>query len=67
LKENIDYKILLEKIIKYLENVEGKVDFEKYFEHFNFTFSEKEIFKKLYYKLKAKSLKLKVLDEFMKK
>lgn len=53
LSKNIDYKTLLEKISLYLEKQEKKVDFEKYFDIFNFTFSEKEIFKKLYYRYKS--------------
>lgn len=50
LSKNIDYKTMLEKISIYLEKQEDKIDFEKYFKDFNFTFSEKEIFKKLYYR-----------------
>lgn len=50
LSKNIDYKTMLEKISIYLEKQEDKIDFEKYFNDFNFTFSEKEIFKKLYYR-----------------
>jgi len=53
LKQNIDYKLLFEKISIYLENGEEKIDFEKYFKDFNFTFSEKEIFKKLYFRYKS--------------
>lgn len=53
LSKNIDYKTLLEKISLYLEKQEEKIDFEKYFDIFNFTFSEKEIFKKLYYRYKS--------------
>jgi hypothetical protein len=59
LKENIPYEKLVRKIAEYFEWVEEKVDFEKYFKCFSFTFSEKEIFKKLYFKLKVKSWKLK--------
>ncbi|MDD2907631.1 MAG: hypothetical protein PHH98_03235 [Candidatus Gracilibacteria bacterium] len=50
LKQNIDYKALLEKVISYLDKKEEKIDFEKYFKVFNFTFSEKEIFKKFYFR-----------------
>lgn len=50
LSKNIDYKTMLEKISIYLEKQEEKIDFDKYFNDFNFTFSEKEIFKKLYYR-----------------
>lgn len=53
LSKNIDYKTMLEKISLYLEKQEDKIDFEKYFKDFNFTFSEKEIFKKLYYRYKS--------------
>lgn len=53
LKENIDYKELIEKIFSYLDKLPEKVTFEKYFSFYNFTFSEKEIFKKLFYKYKA--------------
>ena len=53
LKQNIDYKTLLEKILSYLDKKEEKIDFEKYFKDFNFTFSEKEIFKKLYFRYKS--------------
>ncbi|MDD3793815.1 MAG: hypothetical protein PHI37_03320 [Candidatus Gracilibacteria bacterium] len=53
LNENIDYKLLFEKISIYLENSEDKIDFEMYFKDFNFTFSEKEIFKKLYFRYKS--------------
>jgi len=53
LKQNIDYKSLFEKISIYLENGEEKIDFDKYFKDFNFTFSEKEIFKKLYFRYKS--------------
>lgn len=53
LSNNIDYKTMLEKISLYLEKQQEKIDFEKYFDIFNFTFSEKEIFKKLYYRYKS--------------
>jgi len=62
LRNNIDYKELFEKITKYLENTffSGKwkykqhIDiFKVYNEHFSFTFSELEIFKRLYYRYMA--------------
>lgn len=54
LKENINYKKLLEKILVYLEkNFKKEEDFSKYFKKYNFSFSEKEIFKKLFYAYKA--------------
>jgi hypothetical protein len=59
LKENINYKKLLEKIVEYLDSMPKKVNFNEYFKYFNFTFSEKEIFRKVYHELKAKSWKLK--------
>ncbi|MDP2091052.1 MAG: hypothetical protein Q8K30_05650 [Candidatus Gracilibacteria bacterium] len=60
LSENIDYRLLFEKIYNYLENTfsfqrkikENKV-FEKYKDYFSFTFSENEIFKRLYYRYLA--------------
>ena len=60
LKENIDYKKLLEKIENYLENtfssqrkVKEKDIIENYKEYFGFTFSENEIFKRFYYRYNA--------------
>jgi len=59
LRENINYKELFDKIIIYLENHfniwKGKYKvhndiFDTYNEKFNFTFSENEIFKRLYYR-----------------
>jgi hypothetical protein len=59
LRNNINYKELFEKINNYLENHfniwKGKYKlnhdiFETYNERFNFTFSENEIFKRLYYR-----------------
>jgi hypothetical protein len=77
LKENIPYEKLVKEIVEYLEWIEEKMDFKEYFRVFNFTFSEKEIFKKLYYKLKAKKpvfvlwhgdwkLKENYIDEFLR-
>ena len=40
-------------ILKYLERIPEKQDFDKYFSEINFTFSQKEIFKKLFFKYKA--------------
>lgn len=53
LKEKINYEKLFLEIKKYLEKLPQKQDFEKFFKYFNFTFSEKEIFKKLFYKFNA--------------
>lgn len=57
LHNNIDYKLLLKKIINYLEKtfsmqrvVNEKCFFENYKNIFWFTFSENEIFKRLYYR-----------------
>lgn len=53
LQKNINYKELLQKIIKYLEKKWKKIDLKKYTEIFDFTFSEKIIFEKLFYKFIA--------------
>lgn len=53
LRENIDYKKLLEMIIHYLDTIPEKKDFSKYFNAYRFSFSDKENFKKLYYRYKA--------------
>ena len=50
LEKNIDYEKLLTKINKYLEKLPKKYNPEKYSELFSFTFSEKIIFEKWYYK-----------------
>jgi len=59
LRENICYKELFEKIVNYLENHfniwKGKYKvhndvFDIYNKKFNFTFSENQIFKRLYYR-----------------
>lgn len=51
LLKQIDYNKLIEEIVKFLEkHKKDKIDFSKYFEHYNFTFSEKLIFEKMYYK-----------------
>jgi hypothetical protein len=62
LKENIDYEKLFLNVIEYLKNVEEKVNFERYFEFFSFTFSEKEIFKKVYYKIENKEILTKLFE-----
>jgi len=46
-------KKYLTKIIDFLSSIPNQPNFERYFEHFNFTFSQKEIFKKLYFKYQA--------------
>ena len=53
LKDNINYNLLFEKIDSYLSKIEKNDDLEIYFKNFNFTFSEKEIFKKYYYRYKS--------------
>lgn len=53
LNENIDYKSLFEKIRIYLDKQRVEDDLERYFLNHNFTFSEKEIFKKLYFRYKS--------------
>lgn len=53
LSENIDYKKLFEKIFFYLDKQKIEVNLEKYFSEYNFTFSEKEIFKKYFYRYKS--------------
>ena len=62
----IDFEELISEIIQYLDKIhENKVDFEKYFKHFNFTFSEKIIFEKAYYKYETISWKR--FEDFFKK
>ena len=51
--EKINYENLIFSIKNYLEKNPKKEDFNKYFLHFNFTFSEKIIFEKLYFKYKT--------------
>lgn len=53
LAQNIDYKTLFLKIKTYLNSKNKEYDFWYYFDYFNFTFSEKEIFKKLFFRYKA--------------
>jgi hypothetical protein len=50
LSEHIDYQDLIQKIQNYLEKLPKKYNPEQYFEFYNFTFSEKIIFEKWYYK-----------------
>ena len=50
LENNIDYEKLLEKIYDYLSSLEKEEDLSKYFVYYKFSFSEREIFKKLYNK-----------------
>lgn len=50
LSEHIDYQDLIQKIQDYLEKLPKKYNPEQYFEFYNFTFSEKIIFEKWYYK-----------------
>jgi len=51
--ENIDFKYILENIKKYLDNLPKKDDLTDYFDYFKFTFTEKLIFERLYYKYQA--------------
>jgi len=51
--EKINFKKYLEKIIDFLDSTPKQPNFDKYFKHFKFTFSQKEIFKKLYFKYQA--------------
>lgn len=53
LKTNIDYNLLFEKIDEYLSKIEKEENLDIYFKNYNFTFSEKEIFKKYYYRYKS--------------
>lgn len=60
LKNNIEYKLLFEKVYNYLENtfskqrkIKEKNIIEKYKNNFWFTFSENEIFKRFYYRYLA--------------
>ena len=47
LRNKVNYNLLLAKIKEYLDKIVSKEDFLEYVENYNFTFSEKEIFKKL--------------------
>lgn len=53
LGQNIDYKTLFLKIKEFLDSKDKKYDFWDFFAYFSFTFSEKEIFKKLFFRYKA--------------
>lgn len=53
LKNSIDYEKLLSKISHYLSTKKTEVDYEKYFSQMEFSFAEKEIFKKLYHRFIA--------------
>lgn len=59
LRRHIDYKVLLEKITQYVQNhfTIGKWKYQQHYDefdfyksHFGFTFSENEIFKRLYFR-----------------
>lgn len=51
LMNKIDYEKLIEDITWFLDRYKKEeIDFSKFFEHYKFTFSEKLIFEKLYYK-----------------
>jgi len=63
--ESIDYKKLLNEIIIFLDKYKPEeIEFEKYFYHYRLTFSEKIIFKKLYFKYE--SLTWKSFNDFFK-
>lgn len=54
LEKNIDYKLLLEKIINYLDSIKKEnLDLSKYNNYFNFSFTQKIIFEKLYNKFEV--------------
>ncbi len=53
LQKNINYKELVEKIQKYLSENKQNSSIENYSSKFPFTFSEKIIFQKLYFKYKS--------------
>lgn len=53
LSENIEYNKLIEKINNYLQKQPDVENFDLYFSHYNFTFSEKQNFKKLFYRYKS--------------
>lgn len=51
LMKQVDYEALIKEIIWFLDKYKQEdVDFNKYYSHYKFTFSEKLIFEKLYYK-----------------
>lgn len=47
---NINYELLFSNIRVYLDSLDDEKNFEKYFSYYRFTFSQREIFKKLYYR-----------------
>jgi len=51
--EKMDFKYILENIKKYLDKLPQKEDLSYYFDCFKFTFTEKLIFERLYYKYQA--------------
>ncbi len=65
LSDNLDYNKLIDKVSKYLDTKEKTYNFDKYFIDYNFTFSEKEIFKKYFYRYK--SLVWEDFDNYFKK
>ena len=53
LQENIDYELLLTKILDYLNTKIEKKDFSKFLNFYNLTFSENIIFERNIYKFEA--------------
>lgn len=53
LQENIDYELLLTKILDYLNKKTAKKDFSKFLNYYNLTFSENIIFERNIYKFEA--------------
>ena len=51
--ENIDFNYILWNVKKYLDSLPKKEDLSYYFDYFKFTFTEKLIFERLYYKYQA--------------
>lgn len=51
--ENIDYKIILEKIVNFLKNIPPNIDLSKYVDFFRFSSSQQRIFTQLYNRFQA--------------
>ncbi len=51
LMKQVDYEVLIKDIICFLDKYKNEeIDFNKYYSHYKFTFSEKLIFEKLYFR-----------------